>query len=93
MWIIEMIDDALSKNTLCAVLEVVVTPSSPVVETFSCQHVDVALGLLESHPFASGEYPVLEIPDKRTAPHEARQITLAHQHHLYQNDEFLRVLL
>ena len=78
MWIIEVIDGVHSKNTLRTILEVIVATSPPVVKTLCCQHVNVALGLLEGHPFASGENPILQVPDKWAAPYEARQVTLAH---------------
>ena len=83
----------LSKNSLSTVLEVVITPCPPVVQTLSCQHIDVALGLLECHSLASGEDSVLQISDKRTTTHEAREITLSHKHHFDQNDDFLGILL
>ena len=83
----------LSKNSLSTVLEVVITSSPPVVQTLSCQHVDVALGLLECHSFASGEDSVLQISDKRTAAHEAGEVALSHQHHFDQDDKLFCILL
>ena len=83
----------LSKNSLSTVLEVIITPCPPVVQTLSCQHIDVALGLLECHSFASGEDSVLQISDKRTTTHEAREITLSHKHHFDQDDKFFCILL
>ena len=93
MWSIENDRFVRSKNTLSAVLEIVVTPSPPVVVTFSSQHVNMALRFLESHPLSSGKDSVLQVPNQGTATNEARQITLSHEHHLHKNYEFLSVLL
>ena len=44
-----------------------------------------------SHSLTVREQSVLEVAQKCTAALEARQVGLAHQHHLNQDDDLLRV--
>ena len=82
-----------SKNSLGAVLEVVIAPCPPVVQALSRQHVDMALRFLEGHSLGGGEDSVLQVSNQWTPSLEAREIALTHQHHLDQDNQLLGILL
>ena len=78
---------------MSTILEVIVATCPPVVQTLSCQHIDMALGFLKGHSLASREDPILQVSDKRASSYEAGQVTLSHKHHFNQDDKLFCILL
>lgn len=74
-----------------AVLELIITPGSPVVKALLDEVVNELHALLVVEPLAGGEEAVFELNEGLLTALEAGQVVLAHQHHLHDNDDLLRV--
>ena len=80
-----------SEDSLHAVLRAVVAPRAPVVYTLLDQAVHMTLRIILLKALSIREESVLEVAKQGSATFEARQVRLAHQHHLDQDDYLLCV--
>ena len=82
-----------SENTLHAVLGTIVAPSPPVIYRLCNESIDMSANIFRSHALPVGEKSVFKVTDERSATLEAWQVTLSHEHHFNEDDNFLRVSL
>lgn len=80
-----------SEDALHAILDAIVASCAPVVDALLNEAVYVALGLIRLKSLAIWEQPVLKVAKEWASALEARQVGLAHEHHLNEDDDLLSV--
>lgn len=82
-----------SEDALHTVLKLVVAPRAPVVHALSDESVHMLLRLSRAHTASPWEKTLFQVADQSAPPDETGQVRLAVQHHFYQKDDPLCVLL